>query len=205
MLPTQVLKNEHRVIEQVLNVLEKIAEKAGVENKLDVESAEQAIDFLRNFADKCHHGKEEHQLFPLLENKGFSRETGPTGVMCHEHEEGRGLIRGMAEAVADPGSPDAADRFAGYARAYIRLLRVHIQKEDHCLFSMTDGMLNSQEQDYLLEQFERVEAEDMGTGAHERYLDVANALADKYGVEKVEQALAGRQAAFARSHVHQHA
>lgn len=190
MLPTDVLKSEHRVIEQVLNVLEKIADKAGVEGKLDAESAGQALDFFRNFADRCHHGKEEHQLFPVLEARGFDPEMGPTGVMCREHENGRDLIRGMAEAVADVKVPcgTSAERFASYAKAYVSMLRMHIQKEDHCLFSMADNTLSASEQEQLLEQFEKVEAEDMGAGTHEKYLEIANALADRYGVAKVVEA-----------------
>jgi len=204
MTPTDVLKSEHRVIEQVLNVLEKIGEKAGIEKKLDAESAEQAIDFLRNFADRCHHGKEEHQLFPVLEERGFDRENGPTGVMCREHENGRDLIRGMAEAVADAGKPcgTAPERFASYARAYVEMLRVHINKEDHCLFAMADRVLTDAEQRRLMEQFEKVEAVDMGEGTHERYLELANALADRYGVPKTSDATG--HGAFACSHHHAH-
>lgn len=100
MKPTELLMQEHRVIEQVLDCLEIMAQRANAGDKLDVESAKQAIDFFGNFADKCHHGKEEDCLFPLLEEKGFSREQGPTGVMLHEHEEGRRHVRGMAEATS---------------------------------------------------------------------------------------------------------
>ncbi len=57
MRPTEILMQEHRVIEQVLNCLEIIAQRAEADSKLDTDSANQAIDFLRNFADRCHHGK----------------------------------------------------------------------------------------------------------------------------------------------------
>jgi hemerythrin-like domain-containing protein len=192
MLPTEILKSEHRVIEQVLEVLERIANRAVYQKAFDTPSAAEALDFFRNFADRCHHGKEESQFFPMLESKGFDREGGPTGVMCHEHEEGRLLIRGMAEAIdAAVGDPEAADRFAGYARAYVQMLRMHIQKEDHCLFSMADRSFDAHEQNELLQRFERVEAEDMGSGTHEKYLEIANRLADRYGVAKVAEAVNG--------------
>ncbi len=202
MLPTDILKNEHRVIEQVLNVLEKIAYRAGVENKFDIESAEEALDFFRNFADRCHHGKEEDQLFPLLESRGFSRETGPTGVMLHEHESGRQFIRGMADAIESARGRDkeAGDRFAGYARAYIDMLRMHINKEDHCLFAMTDKTLSAADQEHLMAQFDKVESEEMGDGTHCRYVDLANRLADRYGVDRVEAASGGHGRVGACSH-----
>ncbi|MGI6419136.1 MAG: hemerythrin domain-containing protein [Thermoguttaceae bacterium] len=59
MKPTDILMSEHRVIEQVLDCLEKILEQCTSENKLDTISAKQAIEFFRGFADHCHHGKEE--------------------------------------------------------------------------------------------------------------------------------------------------
>lgn len=200
MLPTDVLKSEHRVIEQVLDVLEKIAGRAAYQGVFDTASAAQALDFFRNFADRCHHGKEEEQLFPALEAKGFDRDSGPTGVMCHEHEQGRALIRGMAEAVdAAPGDREAGQRFSEYARAYLQMLRIHIHKEDHCLFSMADQALGADDQEALMRRFERVEAEDMGVGTHERYLQLANELAERYDVKKAGSA-GGHDLNFTCSH-----
>src|SRR5271166_4514533 len=98
MKPTEILSGEHRIIEQVLDCLETMAQKSTTHGHLDEISARQAIDFFRNFADRCHHGKEETHLFPAMEAKGFPHQGGPTGVMLSEHEQGRAHIRGMAEA-----------------------------------------------------------------------------------------------------------
>ena len=51
-----------------------------------------AVDFIRNFADRTHHGKEEDNLFPALEQHGMPRQGGPVGVMLDEHDQGRGLV-----------------------------------------------------------------------------------------------------------------
>ncbi len=184
MRPTEILMQEHRVIEQVLDCLEAIARRAEAGEGVDPESAKQAIDFFRNFADRCHHGKEEDCLFPLLEQKGFSREQGPTGVMLHEHEEGRRHVRGMeqaANALAGGDSAATAD-FVSHARAFTQLLREHIRKEDHCLFQMTDQALSEQDQSQLLESFAHVEHDDMEPGTYEKYLQVADELAKRYGL-----------------------
>jgi hemerythrin-like domain-containing protein len=180
MKPTEILSQEHRVIEQVLNVLEQMAGQADKTGRLDKRDATDAVEFFRNFADKCHHGKEEAQLFPAMEAKGFSRQGGPTGVMIAEHEFGRARVRGMA-AAAQKG---AANEFAAEARQFIAMLREHIQKEDHCLFSMADQAFTPADQEQLLAAFEKVEAEDMGAGTHERFLKLADDLADKYGVDR---------------------
>ncbi len=184
MRPTEILMQEHRVIEQVLNCLEIIAQRGESEGTLDVESANQAIDFFRNFADRCHHGKEEECLFPMLEQKGFSPEQGPTGVMRQEHEAGRRYTNGMTEAVAAvvAGNDQAIGTFASNVRAYILLLREHIQKEDHCLFQMADQALNEQDQQQLLDAFAHVEHDDLGPETHQKYIEIAAELAKRFGV-----------------------
>ncbi|MDY0168306.1 MAG: hemerythrin domain-containing protein [Thermoguttaceae bacterium] len=184
MKPSDILSNEHRVIEQVLNCLEKLAGQAEASGRVDGESAQEAIDFFRNFADRCHHGKEESHFFPAMEAKGFSRDCGPTGVMLYEHEQGRRLVSGMAEAVAATScdDTDAAARFAQHAREFIELLREHIRKEDHCLFTMANDAFTDDDQQQLLDAFAKVESEHIGPEVHQQYIDLANSLARRLGV-----------------------
>lgn len=136
--PIETLMNEHRVIEQVLGCLEKMLQQAERDGSLDGESAQQAADFFRVFADHCHHAKEEHQLFPALEARGMPREGSPTAVMRYEHDQGRAAVAQMAatcEAAAG-GDQQALADWTSTARQYIDLLRQHIQKEDQILFLM---------------------------------------------------------------------
>ncbi|HTM07838.1 MAG TPA: hemerythrin domain-containing protein [Verrucomicrobiae bacterium] len=166
---TEVLTAEHRIIETVLEALEKLAQTAETSALADWAKA---IDFLRNFADKCHHLKEETLLFPTLEEHGIPREGGPIGMMLAEHEEGRGFVRAMAAAV-DTGARDVLRR---EATAYIRLLRQHILKEDEVLFQMADSILSAEEQQKLLRDFEEHELREIGPGFHEKYLQIARDL-----------------------------
>ncbi len=186
MNPTEILSGEHRVIEQVLDCLEKIARNCAAAGRLDKTAAEQALDFFRNFADRCHHGKEETHLFPAMEAKGFPRQGGPTGVMLHEHEQGRAHIRGMADAIegAAAGERESVARFIAHAQGYVGLLREHIEKEDHCLFAMANQTLTEDDQQQLFEAFEHVEHEDLGLGTHEKYLALADDLAARLGVTR---------------------
>jgi hemerythrin-like domain-containing protein len=193
MRPTEILVAEHRVIEQVLSCLDRIAGECRKAGRLDADSARKALDFFRNFADRCHHGKEETHLFPAMEARGFPRQSGPTGVMLQEHEQGRAAIRGMAESVdgAARGDADAVERFVRSARGYVELLRQHIEKEDHCLFPMADDALTAADQKRLAEAFDAVETEHMGAGTHERYLALADELAAAYGVSRAARTHAG--------------
>jgi hemerythrin-like domain-containing protein len=184
MRATEILMDEHRVIEQVLNCLEKLADHCLAGEMLDGLSVMEALDFLSVFADRCHHGKEEAHLFPLLEARGLGRGGGPTGVMLHEHDEGRRLVAAMRQAVAD----DAPRDFQRYARAYVRLLREHIRKEDQCLFPMAARILSGSDAESLAQRFERIEHAEMGEGTHEHYLELANNLADRLHVERASVA-----------------
>jgi len=148
------------------------------------------VAFLRNFADRCHHAKEETHLFPAMEAKGFPRDGGPTGVMLHEHEEGRGHVRGMAEALEGAAAGDAAAlrAFAQHGRAYVALLRDHIHKEDNILYVMANRVFTPADQQALLAAFHNVETTEVGAGTHEKFLKIANDLADRYGVSRAEAA-----------------
>jgi len=184
MNPTEILSNEHRVIEVMLSVLEKISERALQEKKLDKESAEMAIDFIRSFADGCHHGKEEGSLFPTLIAKGMPKEGGPVGQMLHEHEQGRAYVKQMLENLdaASEGNSDALEIFTEGAAGYVQLLRAHIVKEDNILFPLADRVLDSSDQQQLLDRFANVETEHMGEGTHEKYTEIARKLAVRFGV-----------------------
>ena len=182
---TKILTDEHRVIEVVLTCLEKITEEANSSGKLNEESATQAIDVIRTFADKCHHGKEENHLFATLVEKGVPKEGGPVGQMLVEHEQGRAFVKGMADNIpeAATGNSEALRKFTQNSQGYVQLLRAHIQKEDGVLFPMANKILSEEDQVQLVKAFEVVESDHMGKGTHEKYLAIIASLAKKYSVK----------------------
>jgi hemerythrin-like domain-containing protein len=192
MKATEILRGEHETILDVLAAIERIADPIALENGFDVRSAGEALEFLRGFGDRCHHGKEEQLFFPALAARGLPRETGPLLVMQSEHEEGRALLARMSDALADAkaGKPGAPGRFSAAALAYVALMRDHIDKENGVLFPMGDGMLPDAEQALLLRAFERFEHADMGAGAHGRFLDIAAGLCERLKVERKPRAAA---------------
>ena len=173
--PTQILSDEHRVIERVLDVLERLTQRPASDL---LESWKKALDFIRNFADQCHHCKEEKILFPALEEHGIPRDGGPVGMMLMEHEEGRSYVRAMFAAVSqiEGGDQSAEAGLFDNARNYLRLLREHIQKEDDILFSMADQVIPPDEQRQMLKTFEDQEIAEVGAGVHEKYLKIAQQL-----------------------------
>lgn len=171
MRPTEILKEEHQGIKTGLRILGKIAEKLDAGDPVPAEHLEQLVDFIRTFADRCHHGKEEDLLFTEMEKAGVPRQGGPIAVMLLEHDQGRGYVRAMADAIAEykAGDRAAAQKFAQNAYNYVGLLTQHIDKEDNILYVIADMHLSDEQQACLLEGFERVETERIGPGKHEEY------------------------------------
>jgi hemerythrin-like domain-containing protein len=171
MKPTEDLKTDHRGIERMLAVSEKAAQRLAAGKDVSPQVFLNAVDFYRNFADKCHHGKEETVLFPAMENAGIPRHGGPIGVMLAEHEQGRAFIRQMAAAAErfSQGDASAKEPLVAAAIGYVNLLRSHIYKEDNVLFPMADAALPTAEQTRVSAAFEGIEVNVMGPGVHERY------------------------------------
>ena len=186
MRATELLVHEHEVIGKVLDGAEAEAERLRRTGEVRRERLGKLVDFCRNFVDRCHHTKEEKHLFPALEERGVpagarGAGAGPIAVMLGEHEEGRRTVRGLAQALEQgeqaPGR--AARLLAERLEAYVGLLRAHIEKENNVLFPLADRVLSPQDQEKLLAAFEKVEAEEMGEGTHERYHQLAHELAEE--------------------------
>lgn len=182
MKPTDTLKNEHKAILLMLKVVERVSRKLEAGENVPAEHLTQIVGFIRGFADKCHHAKEEDLLFPAMEKTGIPRQGGPIGVMLSEHTEGREYVRKMSEAAEKYAAGDrkAGARFAENARGYAALLTQHIQKEDNILYPIADARLSPQTQAGLEKDFERVEEEVVGAGKHEEYHRLLEMLEKAY-------------------------
>jgi hemerythrin-like domain-containing protein len=178
MKATEILMSEHRVIERVITSLETAAAALSSGANIRPEFFLQAADFVRGFADGCHHKKEEGVLFKALAANGLPEDQGPVGMMLLEHEQGRGFIRGLRAAAQDLANGNQAARaeVVKNALGYGSLLRQHIQKEDKVLFPMADQVIPLDEHDAVIDGFEHVEHEETGAGVHEKYLALAEAL-----------------------------
>jgi len=182
MKPTEQLTEEHDAIKVMLKVIEKVSQKLEAGEEVNPEHLEFMIDFIRTFADKCHHGKEEDLLFSAMEEVGIPREGGPIGVMLSEHELGRKYVKGMGDGVASykKGESKAALQIVENARNYAALLAQHIEKEDNILYPIADMHLSEEKQHELIEEFEKVEKDKIGIGKHQELHEVLHRLRDIY-------------------------
>lgn len=184
MKATAILMEEHRGIERMLTIVEAAARRLEQGGEVPPRVFEGAVDFFRGFADRCHHAKEEEELFPTLEERGIPRGNGPVGVMLIEHEQGRQFVRNLAEATHRyaQGDRSAQPLLVRNALGYADLLRQHIAKEDGVLFPLADQVLSADAQQRLVAAFNEIEEKRTGKGEHERYHRL---------IEELEQVVAG--------------
>jgi hemerythrin-like domain-containing protein len=158
---------EHEIIKRGLNVLETVVTRIESNQSVPENFPQWAPEFFGQFADKCHHGKEEDLFFPLLRERGIPEEGGPIGVMLNEHELGRDCVRRMREA-SEKDKFDGA-MFAIAAKEFIPLLRQHIFKENNVLFKMAENVLNETDDETMADKFTEIERERELDGLHEKY------------------------------------
>lgn len=176
---TGQLRAEHEGIRSMIKILEKVSEDI---NNAKVEDLEKMVEFIKVFADKCHHAKEETLLFPALEEAGVPNEGGPIGVMLMEHDMGRSFVAGMSEALEKikAGNKEAGKEFAENALGYGNLLTSHIEKENNILFHMAEMSFSKEKDEELLEGFEKIEMEKIGAGKHDEFHALLDRLAEEY-------------------------
>ncbi len=175
---TDILMSEHRVIERVIAVLDQAAGRLEAGEAVRPGFFIDAAEFIKGFADGCHHRKEEGVLFKAMAAGGVPVQGGPIGVMLSKHEQGRIFTRGMRAAAERLQTGEAAAQadVIQNARGYAALLRQHIFKEDNILFPMAGKVIAAAQQERMSEDFEHVEHEETGEGVHEKYLGLAEAL-----------------------------
>lgn len=174
----QILMDEHRVIERVLASMETFLGRMDEGIEGERASLSDFVRFIKEFADRCHHGKEEDRLFQAMCDHGFSREFGPVATMLHEHGVGRGHVAALSAVAEGKGRLGEVDKedVKLHAMAFIRLLREHIQKEDQILYPMAQNMVPRPVMEGLAAEFEEFEKNVMGAGEHQKLHDLADRL-----------------------------
>ena len=155
MLPIGPLMIEHRLIEKMIALIKSGIDRfehAGTFNLLFVEMA---TDFIRTYADRCHHGKEEGILFRDLNKKMLPGDQKQImEELLDEHRQGRRAVRELAEAKERYVSgdkdalPDIFDRMRFISDFYPK----HIEKEDKGFFIPCMAHFSQDEKDLMLKE-----------------------------------------------------
>jgi len=161
MMPVGPLMLEHRFIERMIRIMDKKIQTMEKEKKADISFIDTAVDFIKNYADKRHHGKEEDILFRDLNKKQLSGEHKRImDELIKEHVLGRSNTKKVVDAKESyiRGNKNALKDIAENIGILIKFYPKHIEKEDKHFFIPCMDYLTQQERDDMLkegEQFDR--------------------------------------------------
>lgn len=141
-----------------------------IENGKMLEKAffENVIDFIKNYADRYHHAKEEDILFKMMLENTANMHCNPIPVMLYEHDTGRQYVKGMEDGLKE----ENREKLIENARGYAYLLQEHIYKEDNVLYPMAEEALNDNQKDLVLVKYKEVETGEFSEENIQKYLNM---------------------------------
>ncbi len=145
MIITNYMRSEHRACDELFAD----AEKSVIDG--DFTKAEEQFLLFANETLK-HFKKEEDELFVVFESITGNSE-GPTRVMCFEHEQVRGVIGKMAEAIENRDK----DSYLSLAESIMILLQQHNMKEEQMLYAMCDRVIPQDKKEETLKNMDKIE------------------------------------------------
>jgi hemerythrin-like domain-containing protein len=158
MMPIGPLMIEHRLIERMIDVMKEELVFIEKEEKVGPEFIEMAVDFIRTYADRCHHGKEEDILFRDLGGKKLKDEYKRTmEELLEEHRWGRKIMGRLVEANAKyiRGNKESLIVIMDCIKSLVEFYPKHIEKEDkHFFIPCMDYFTDSEKDAMLKEEWE---------------------------------------------------
>jgi len=166
---TAVMVEEHKLILRMIALVEKNVALAEMGRFSDWDFfLDGALPFIREYADRFHHAKEEDMLFKALVANGMPEQNSPVAAMLMEHDQGRVFVRGMEGAAQRLlAGESAVAELAENARGYCSLLRDHIGKEDTILYPLAERILPEAVRPAMIAAYAAAEA--ASPGLEEKY------------------------------------
>lgn len=154
-MPVGPLMTEHRVIERMINVMNKGKEQIDKKQRIKPEMVPVFVDFIRVYADRLHHGKEEDILFRELKKKSLSPEHKKTmEELVEEHKWGRKKVKVLMNSHRkyQQGDKNELETISRILKELIVFYPKHIEKEDKNFFIPVMEYFSAQEQQEILEE-----------------------------------------------------
>lgn len=147
---------EHRLIERMLSAIKGVLAEIESKHKVDPVFVDTAVDFIRVYADRTHHGKEEDILFRELNNKPLNAEDRQImKELIKEHVFGRQTTRALVEANTRyrDGDETALTDIAANLQTLTEFYPRHIEKEDKVFFPSSRNYFTDKEDQAMLAEF----------------------------------------------------
>ncbi len=171
----QGLVDEHTVIKRVLAMIPAIIEDLNASRDEDRALVMDTVDFIRSYADRYHHAKEEDILF-----KEFDENLEMVKVFNEDHRIGRGHVKAILDALETGDKRSIQEHFMGYRE----LLTGHIKREDEVLYPWMDRNLSISQIGRLFARFESVDSQ--FRDVREKQETFVKTLEEKYKYAEVE-------------------
>lgn len=182
MRPIGPLMVEHRLIERMISLLKVELKQISRGQEPDIEFLTTAVDFLRVYADKTHHGKEEGILFRELKKRElFEEHMKNLKALTGEHVHAREIVFRLDKAKDSysQGNKESADDILSCLSELATLYPEHIYKEDKRFFYPILDYFTRQEQDAMLDEFREFDsrmAQEKDRSIHEKYRSIVESL-----------------------------
>ncbi len=166
---------EHRLIERMISVIRGALLEIESKRKVDPVFVDTAVDFIRIYADRTHHGKEEDILFRNLNDKPLSAEVRKVmDELIEEHAFGRRVTKALVAANARYRQGDAAalEDIAKGLKTLVEFYPKHIEKEDRGFFPSSRAYLSDAEDQEMLAAFWEFDRKMI----HEKYASLVETL-----------------------------
>lgn len=181
----ELMVEEHKNIKRMLEVIRKYCTRILNDEMVQYEDFYRIIDFVRGYADRHHHGKEEMLLFAkMMEELGSTAEKLVRQGMNVEHDLGRLYIQELESAVKRVLDGDMEARLDVIANAisYTHLLNRHIDKEDEVVYKYAQRNLAEKTMKHIDIESEKLERDAEAEGVQRKYLGVVEELESKLRV-----------------------
>lgn len=155
MLPIGPLMIEHRLIEKMIALIKKEIDRGERQKSINPEFIDLAVDFIRIYADRCHHGKEEDILFRDLSQKPLSDDQKQImAELIAEHRQGRKTVADLVEAKGRylRGDPEALSLMLNRMKFLVDFYPRHIEKEDQHFFLPIMNYFTPAEKEAMLQE-----------------------------------------------------
>ncbi len=176
--PVTQLVAEHDLIGKILDAFEVWAGKLGSQTSADRLGLRRFLRFFKEYADGCHHLKEERFLFANMSRHTASEASEPVNAMTDEHEASRQLIAHLdVFAAQDPDwSREDKQAIESCANDYAKLYRAHIETENAVLYPLADKKLPPEAWGDIGESSDGLQEELECAGAVDELADLAQQL-----------------------------
>ena len=182
MTPTENLINEHKKINELLDIMSKIALKIKSKDVFYPNDVEEVVKYLINIIENSHHGKEDDVFYPELISSGIPKETAPLSIINYEHIISVNYLKDISSCVVNCkiGNDFSGELLADSLTNYVIAIKNHIQREEEIVFPIANEVFSIEKQNEILQRFEVIEQKYISNSFNDQFDELLNKFKNKY-------------------------